>query len=209
MNKTANPTNILASIQKQEVFFCPACHINLFVLGDKFICQDCNTEFNCESNIPLFFWPNKHEGQNNIATTMKDFYEQNPFPNYENMDTPQTLFEKASRGIFARLLNEQIATDAKILEVGCGTGQLSNFLGLSGQRTIFASDMSMNSLKLGQNFKEKYGIINTKFIQMNLFYPVFKKNSFDIIICNGVLHHTENPFLGFKTIAQLVKKTAL
>jgi SAM-dependent methyltransferase len=41
---------------------------------------------------------------------------------------------------------------------------------------------------------------------MNLFKPPLKSNSFDLVICNGVLHHTKNPYLGFKTIAKLVKK---
>ena len=40
---------------------------------------------------------------------------------------------------------------------------------------------------------------------MNLFRPVFRPQSFDFAICNGVLHHTADPFLGFQTIAKLVK----
>jgi SAM-dependent methyltransferase len=66
--------------------------------------------------------------------------------------------------------------------------------------------MCMNSLKLGKSFKDKNKIKNTTFIQMNLFNPAFKSETFDIVICNGVLHHTNNPFLGFKSIADLVKK---
>ena len=40
---------------------------------------------------------------------------------------------------------------------------------------------------------------------MNLFNPVFKDNSFHVVICNGVLHHTHNPYLGFKSIVRLLK----
>ena len=41
---------------------------------------------------------------------------------------------------------------------------------------------------------------------MNLFRPIFKEESFDLVICNGVLHHTSNPYGGFQSVARLVKK---
>lgn len=40
---------------------------------------------------------------------------------------------------------------------------------------------------------------------MNLFRPIFAESTFDLFICNGVLHHTSDPFGGFQCIARLVK----
>ena len=40
---------------------------------------------------------------------------------------------------------------------------------------------------------------------MNLFKPCFKDNSMDLVISNGVIHHTYNPELGFMSISKLVK----
>jgi SAM-dependent methyltransferase len=40
---------------------------------------------------------------------------------------------------------------------------------------------------------------------MNLFRPTFRRETFDLVISNGVLMVTTDPFLGFKTIAELVK----
>jgi SAM-dependent methyltransferase len=65
--------------------------------------------------------------------------------------------------------------------------------------------MSLTSLKLGQRFKQENGIENAAFVHMNLFRPVFAPESFDLVICNGVLHHTGDPFLGFQSISRLVK----
>jgi SAM-dependent methyltransferase len=93
-----------------------------------------------------------------------------------------------------------------VLEAGCGTGQLSNFLGIRAERTVYGTDICLNSLKLGQAFKEKNHLDNVTFLQMNLFKPVFKPETFDIIVSNGVLHHTGDPFLGFQTLSRLVKK---
>ena len=44
---------------------------------------------------------------------------------------------------------------------------------------------------------------------MNIFNLCFKSNFFDIIISNGVLHHTHNPELAFKQLVQVLKKDGL
>jgi len=82
---------------------------------------------------------------------------------------------------------------------------LSNFLGIS-QRHVFGADMCMNSLKLANEFKERNELERVGFCQMNLFRPAFKDESFHLVICNGVLHHTSDPAKGFNTISKLVKK---
>lgn len=187
-----------------DIFICPACHGKLDV-SRKLKCRDCKRTFKKEGDVPLLFWPNNWNSKDDVTETVKSFYEENPFPNYDDIDSIWTLKQKAAKGIFVRLLNEQIPDDAHILEVGCGTGQLSNILGSSGKRKVLATDICLNSLKLGQEFKKKNKISGTSFFQMNLFRPIFKPESFDIIICNGVLHHTSDPFLGFKTISRLVK----
>ena len=83
---------------------------------------------------------------------MKSFYETNPFPNYDDLDSRESLASKARRGVFARLLDEQIPADSLVLEVGCGTGQLTNFLGMAWNRTVFGSDLCLNSLRLANRF---------------------------------------------------------
>jgi SAM-dependent methyltransferase len=58
---------------------------------------------------------------------------------------------------------------------------------------------------MAQDFKEKNDFKRAHFIQMNLFRPCFKAKSFDLVISNGVLHHTSDPFLAFQTISSLVR----
>ncbi|MCH7745370.1 MAG: methyltransferase domain-containing protein [Chloroflexi bacterium] len=194
--------------QNVDLFACPVCGASLSISqdGQAMRCSECSHTFECENGIPLMFWPNEWDSKTDVTEVVKSFYEENPFPNYEDMDSEWSLREKAEQGIFARLLDEQIAHGAKVLEVGCGTGQLSNFLGLRWGRSVFGADICLNSLKLGQGFKQDNQVDNTAFVQMNLFRPVFKPESFDLVICNGVLHHTSDPFLGFESISRLVKK---
>ena len=91
-----------------------------------------------------------------------------------------------------------------MLEVGCGTGQLSNFLGISCRRVIGA-DLCLNSLRLGEQFRAKHNLDRVQFVQMNLFRPCFKREQFDVILCNGVLHHTADPYGGFKGLLPMLK----
>src|SRR4030095_4515501 len=63
-------------------------------------------------------------------------------------------------------------------------------------------------LRMAQKFKEQNDLKRAHFFQMNLFRPCFTPGKFDLVISNGVLHHTSDPFLGFRTIANLVKPHA-
>jgi SAM-dependent methyltransferase len=56
------------------------------------------------------------------------------------------------------------------------------------------------------NSRTKNDVQNVMFLHMNLFNPVFKPQSLDLVICNGVLHHTSDPFLALRSIAGLVKE---
>ena len=190
-----------------EIFKCPRCDGGLEFTSDKISCVLCKTEFKYDDGLPLLFWKNEWgDSKHDVTEEVKSFYMKTPFPNYDKDETSVSLREKATNQIYVQLLDNQISYTGKILEVGCGTGQLSNLLAMTKTRTVFGADLSINSLKLANKFREQNRIRNLKFIQMNLFQPVFKAEMFDVVICNGVLHHTSDPFTGFQSISKLVKK---
>lgn len=189
-----------------DIFMCPACGGSLRIDNDVIRCLKCHHDYNIDSGIPSLFLPNEWDApKNDIIDIMKSFYENNPFPNYGEIGNVNQLIEIAQRRMFIRLLNEQIPFNTKILDVGCGTGQTSNFLSIA-HRFVFGTDMCINSLKLAQEFKIKNNLERVGFYQMNLFKPIFREESFHLVICNGVLHHTSDPFWGFRSISKLVKK---
>ena len=190
-----------------KIFKCPRCDGGLEFTSDKISCVLCKTEFKYDDGLPLLFWKNEWgDSKHDVTEEVKSFYMKTPFPNYDKDETSVSLREKATNQIYVQLLDDQISYTGKILEVGCGTGQLSNLLAMTKTRTVLGTDLSVNSLKLANKFREKNRIRNLKFIQMNLFQPVFKAEMFDVVICNGVLHHTSDPFTGFQSISKLVKK---
>ena len=181
------------------------CDGDLAVDALTISCASCGSRYPVDDSVPLLFVGHDAEGKPDVTDTIKSFYEETPFPNYDDMDDADSLARKAGKSFFAQMLNTEIPPSAKVLEVGCGTGQLTNYLGIAG-RTVFGADMTLNALKLGQAFKEKNGLAEVGFYQMNLFRPIFKDESFDLVICNGVLHHTGDPEGGFRSIARLVKR---
>jgi SAM-dependent methyltransferase len=186
---------------------CPVCRGQITSpngVGEFLGCTQCGRRFTSENGIPLLYWPTEATDLDNVTDIVKSFYEENPFPGYEETDTAQRLIDKARRSIFAKLLDDQMPPDASILEVGCGTGQLSNFLATSG-RTVFGADLCLNSLKLGRQFSLNNMLDTVHFVQMNLYKPIFPDDSFDFVLCNGALPAVQDPFGGFRSIGRLVK----
>lgn len=186
------------------IFCCPRCQGDLSFDDAILSCQACRHTFGPVDQIPGLFWPNEWDpGKQDVTERIKAFYEKNPFPDYDEYDSAGSLIDKARKGLFAKLLDDQIPFGARVIECGCGTGQLTSFLSVAS-RTVVGADLCMNSLRMAHAFKRRNRLDSAHFLQMNLFRPCFKPGSFDLVISNGVLHHTSDPFLAFQRIATLV-----
>jgi len=189
-----------------DLFICPACKSSIRLSGDGGSCNKCEAAYGSVPGIIRFLSPGKSGyAEHPISEKINKFYESNPFPDYQGTEDAASLIDKAKRGGFAARLDREMPFKINVLEVGCGTGQLSNFLSI-GQRNVFAVDMSLNALQLAEKFRANNELQRVGFYQMDLFNPCFKEDSFPIVICNGVLHHTPDPFAGFKSISKLVEK---
>lgn len=139
-----------------------------------------------------------------VGERVRAFYEQDPFPDYEDLDTPQALLDKARAGEYARMLDDNLPLGIRVLDAGCGTGQISSFLSLT-HRTVIGVDFSHASLQRGQEFKDRFNLADVRFVQMDLFRPALRPASFDFIMSNGVLHHTADPEGAFRGLCDLLK----
>ena len=190
---------------QRDILRCPRCEGLVTYTQERFACVSCGKTFPIVDGIPQFFWPAEGEClKTDVTEQIKAFYEKTPFPNYDEFDSIGSLVDKARRRVFAKLLDDQIPYGARIIECGCGTGQLTNFLSVAG-RTVIGADICLNSLRMAEDFKTRNALKRAHFFQMNLFRPCFAPGSFDLVISNGVLHHTSDPLLAFRTISRLVK----
>jgi SAM-dependent methyltransferase len=135
-----------------------------------------------------------------------DFYNERPFPNYKDDDNKQTILRKGDKNFLANQFKNFIGYRKNILEVGCGTGQLSNYFAIGTNNNIVGLDPTKASLDLAKEFADKNKISNIKFINADIFDDIFKDEVFDFIWTNGVLHHTKNPYGAFKILIKYLKK---
>ena len=135
-----------------------------------------------------------------------DFYKITPFPNYKTNDDRRTILEKGNRNPLAQQFKKYIGNNKTVLEVGCGTGQLSIYFALESNNKIISLDPTLTSLNLAKDFAKKNNISNISFLNVDIFDDVLSDECFDFIWCNGVLHHTKDPYLAFKTFIKSLKK---
>ena len=144
--------------------------------------------------------------KDSVTSRVKKFYEEDPFPNYRVKDNKQTILEIGDKNILLKEFKKFIGFNKSLIEIGSGTSQLSNYLAVGTNNKIYAFDSSFNSLKLGKDFANKNNINNIEFIRGDIFDKNFKDESFDFIWCNGVLHHTKDPYEAFRSIIPCLKK---
>jgi len=142
----------------------------------------------------------------NTAKKISNFYSSNPFPNYKENDDLINIVQKGNRNLLAKQFKKFVGFNKKILEVGSGTGQLSIYFSNANNNNIFAMDATLESLKIAKRFTKKNNIKNIKFINADIFDDVLKEEYFDFIWCNGVLHHTKDPYAAFNIIVKSLKK---
>jgi len=139
-----------------------------------------------------------------VTETVRKFYEEFSFPGYEELESVASLVRKAEEGKYAKLLDQNIPPRKRVLDLGCGTGQLAIFLSLA-HRQVVGMDLSFNSLKKANGFKNRFDLKRVRFCQGNLFHIPLKSESFDYVFCNGVLHHTGDAYRGFREAVRLLK----
>jgi len=159
-----------------------------------------NKDFILEDNII------KMKIDDKVVNKVIKFYSDAPFPNYENDDDKSSISYKGDKNYLALKFKNFIGFNKNILEVGCGTGQLSLYFSIGNNNRVFALDPTLESIKLGSKFSKKNNIKNIKFVNADIFDDVFTEESFDFIWTNGVLHHTKNPSLAFNIISKYLKK---
>jgi len=183
---------------------CPVDQLPLQAEGTTLLCKQ-NHRHRTENGIHLLLTPTTTIEEEHVRQTMQTFYETHTFPGYDGIDNPGILMDKARKSAFGLWVDQAIPPMATVLEVGCGTGQMTNFLGLVQTRTVIGVDMSLPSLKLGQGFKERFSLHNVHFAQGNIFAMPIAENSIDVLICSGVLHHTPDPKGGFQNLLRLLR----
>jgi SAM-dependent methyltransferase len=174
---------------------CPACHGAL--AGRR--CPACKITYADDDGILRL-----RAAADARTEAVRAFYEAAPFPGYPPRDSLTWLRARAERSAFARMLDQAIAGDARIVEVGCGTGQMSLYLARA-DRVVVGADLTLASLRLAEAARRRFELSRVRFVESDLNRPGLRDGAFDVVYCSGVLHHTPDPEAAFARVARLAR----
>src|SRR2546421_774071 len=132
----------------EDLLACPRCRGSLRALR----CDACRTQYDAPGGIPALRLDSDARTEQ-----VRSFYASAPFPGYGPRDSYAGLRARASRSAFALSLDAAIPDDASVLEMGCGTGQLSLFLAGAGPLVVGA-DLTRAALELAQGTADPFGV---------------------------------------------------
>ena len=147
----------------------------------------------------------KFEINDNETKKVTSFYKESPFPNYKSNDDKSTILVKGNNNYLTSKFKNFIGFNKDVLEVGCGTGQLAIYFALGTNNRVVGLDPTIESLKLAADFSKNQNIDNIDFINADIFDDVLTDKYFDFIWCNGVLHHTKDPYNAFRVLIKSLK----
>ena len=132
---------------------------------------------------------------------VRRFYDGAPFPGYPANDTLFALRARAERNQFVRLLDRAIDDEARIADVGCGTGQMCLYMA-RGNRLVVGLDLTPASLALAATAARRFQLDRVRFVETDLRQPGLLEGAFDVVYSAGVLHHTPDPRASFAVVAR-------
>jgi SAM-dependent methyltransferase len=179
-----------------ELLACPACS---GALDAYWACHECGAYYDAPAGIPSLRIVADEQVEN-----VRRFYEDAPFPNYRECETLSSLRARAERSEFAQLLDRAIPWNAKILEVGCGTGQMSLYLARA-DRLVIGADLTRASLELAAAAAKDFQLNRVLFVETDLHRAGLRPASFDVVYSSGVLHHTPNPRAAFASLVHFAR----
>ncbi len=116
-----------------------------------------------------------------------------------------TTWGMTQQSRFEQFLYETQSTASELpgkvlLDAGCGNGLLTEYFANQGLLAI-GIDFSTSVF----DAERRRASDNCCFLQGDLMFPPFRSEIFEIIVSNGVLHHTPNTETTFKSVAKTVK----
>lgn len=108
---------------------------------------------------------------------------------------------KSYRNIFDNLLSINSGdNESVILDIGCGTGFLLQFLDHNSRKKVFASDITPKMLQIACS---KYPFPG--YFRGDSYSLPFKDQTFDYVMCNSLLHHLYDWESAIVELARVIK----
>ena len=177
-----------------NLLLCPNCNSgNLEKTGVDLCCSECLNTYKVIDEIPRFVDDDYHSNWglqwNRFSQVQLDSF------NGTNLSESRLLTQSG--------MNPGDFKDKKILEVGAGNGRFTEILLKYGAEVVAVDYSTAIEANYNNNHSHKDEII---FIQADLFCLPIKYESFDIVLCYGVLQHTGDSEKALLELSKYPKK---
>jgi SAM-dependent methyltransferase len=138
-----------------------------------------------------------------VAAQVGDFYESHPYPPpVDDLEAYRQAWDDRRRRTESHLFwpAEPYRDDRSILVAGCGTTQAAHYALRWPRARVVGIDVSANSIAFTQELKEKYGLENLEVHQLAVEHAGDLGETFDYVVCTGVLHHLPDPDAGLRAL---------
>ena len=143
------------------------------------------------------------------SPAVQDFYDRYPYPRpVDNLESYGRLWKDYQRRLADFHLFWPAQTyreDYSILIAGCGTSQAAKYAIRWPHARITGIDFSATSLGKTEELKRKHNLTNLHLQQLPVERAEELGDSFDQIICTGVLHHLIEPDTGLSALRSVLK----
>jgi ubiquinone/menaquinone biosynthesis C-methylase UbiE len=134
-----------------------------------------------------------------IQETVVGMYSEHPWPSHRDAD------EEMGWRLKCLGVKPEHYQGKKVLELGCGTGEYALWYASKGAAEVTGVDLSDGSLALARQRREESGLHHADFRKMDILNCDLPDNHFDYSYSVGVLHHTGDPYRGFKHLVRVTK----
>lgn len=128
---------------------------------------------------------------------VRQFYNHLQFPGHYCLQDLQTI-----NNAYLLTIDKALSDKITVLDVGCGTGLISNLFALHYPQSQFTAIDFADSIDYARRFAKENNITNVKFIKQD-FIKADLTQKYDVVICQGVLHHIPEYKLAAAKLAAL------
>jgi ubiquinone/menaquinone biosynthesis C-methylase UbiE len=135
---------------------------------------------------------------NTLQNETKFHYDSHPFDaiTLEDELRPQTVQPKP----FLDFCEGHVKTGNAVAEIGCGPGRGTMYLATTGAH-VTGVDISMTSLERARKRAHR-----AKFVRATAMKLPFRNKSFDVVIADGVIHHTPDAHTAFSESVRILRE---